>query len=227
MRLYLLILAMAGQASASLLLYSESGTWGPDVTPNEWVKPNTSWSFSFLTETDPLLLNILKSGDNWDFDIPFAAFRYDLGGVPVIANPLAIRIEDPNNSEGPGLFIYYERFPLNDPPGPPFSYDRIPIIGFIIVTDPLTNLYGLRATGQPYLLTGEFPVGDSGAWGSEFVTYDRLTGDRTDALISNSTLRVEAIPEPNSLALVCIGLVLLRSGRTLRRRRERASHGAE
>jgi len=225
MRFYLLILAMTVRASASLLLYSESGTWGPDVTPNQFVKPNTSWSFSFLSETDPLLMNINKSGDNWNFDIPFTAFRYDLGGVPVIANPIAIRIEDFHNSEGPGMFIYYDRFPLNDPPGPPFSYDRIPITGFILVPDPLTNLYGLRQDGHPYLLTGEFPIGDSPhVWRSEFVS---LTGGRTDASISNSILRVEAVPEPNSLALVCIGLGLVGIAAISGRRGDRASDGAE
>ena len=211
------------QASAAILQYTASGTWGADVTPNQWVQPNASWSFSVLTSSNQNWMNIDKTNNNWNFDIAFTSFHYVLAGTTVITNPVAIRIEDPAISEGPGMFIYFQRVPPCTQPNQlmcldpthPSTFDQVPVQGFELIMQPQTqgqappNLYALGPDSQPYLLTGQFPLGDFGTWDSEF----RNQPAGTFAHITGSTLSVTVVPEPTNFGLlggILFATVLLR-----------------
>lgn len=213
MRTTILMLFLWAQADASILRYTASGVWGPDVPVNMWMSPNKPWSLTFIASSQPTLSNIILVNGQWNFDIPFTAFEYDLGGVPVVANPIAIRIEDYLNSEGPGLFVYFARYPVYSPSNPS-TFDAPPFTGFVLVTDPLTNLYAIGPNLLPELLTGVFPLGDSPhVWRSAL-----RVDDSTTALIGNALLTVETIPEPSTAFLVWTGLSLVAVGACRSRR---------
>lgn len=84
--LLLLFVLLAVRGNAAPLLVSSSGTWGASAPTSLWTAPNATWTFSFLTESNPTITSSWSTG----FNPPYSAFQYTLNGSAVATVPAAI-----------------------------------------------------------------------------------------------------------------------------------------
>lgn len=167
-------------AHASIISYSDSGTFSASTPSTEFSGPSTAWTFSFQADSNPTVLEFGNGG----FDFAFSNFSYSLNGSPVAIAPTSIRFFTAAN--GGGFFICFGAQPCGNgvfPNG--------------LGTGFAPQLYS-GPNSAPTLLPGPF---------TSLPFY--VVVNSTAYSQTNTTLQAVATPEPSSFLPLVVGLLAL------------------
>ncbi len=182
-------LLFALSVSASPILISGGGTFAGSTPSSTFSAANQTWSFSFLVDSNPSVLNVTTGSS---FDVSFSNFSYFLNGSSVVISPANIRFF---NTAFSGMF--------NVCFAPPCPGTSSPTNGFEFIGPQMFT--GSEST--PLMSTGSFTSTSF----SVFV-------NSAAALQSNTTIQAvgSGVPEPSTWLTLGAGLLAL-AGRRLYR----------
>jgi YD repeat-containing protein len=172
-------------APASADTITVSGQFGSGLSADQLAAPDALWALSFDVDANPAAAN----PDMFGFDAPFSDFSYMLNGSAVAVSPGEIRFF--TSADG-GLFTIFfgpETGFNNGMPIPEFSFSGEQVFS--------------GTTASPTLIPGSYPVSD--------VTYSDALNFDDEGASGTVTITVaqSTVPEPSTLWLVLLGMVLI------------------
>jgi hypothetical protein len=187
----LLLFAVAGTASASMLTVSITGQFGPGVTDDQLASPDGTWALSLDVDSNPAVTNF----DVFSFDAPFSDFIYLLNDSSVAVSPQSIRFFESSDGGMFTLFFGPETGFVNGMPIPEFSFSGDQVFS--------------GTPGSPTILPGSYPV--SNVTYSDAINFDDEGASGAAAI---SPPAPSTVPEPSTFWLTTVFAVLFfaRSG---------------
>lgn len=176
-------LAATTICSASSLYFTGTGTFSAGDTPDAFVIPGDTFSFSFVVPSNPV--TNANNSTSLSFDVTPILFTYRLNGSPVsVGQPSEITFYTTGDGGG---------FALNVPPSSSGTE--------FIFSDPANTAYFSGTTANPVFSPAKF-------LSESFLFLDPNNGD-----IGSATAALTPTPEPSSILLLfCGGVGLLTVG---------------